>query len=79
MTGKQADDEMVAIYETSNRNALIFIKSLLESENIAYFVQSENISRIYTGEPVRIFVPRKNAERAKEIVEQFDEDNKGSK
>ena len=67
MNKEFTDYEMVL--ETQSAGDLAFIKSILDSEGITYFIQGEHVAQyIYHSVPMRLMVKNEDAETAREIL-----------
>ena len=64
--GKYTEFEVV--FTTTLIDQILLVKSLLEAEQIPYFVQNEYIASIYARMPVRFMVSKQYADRVKEIL-----------
>ena len=61
--------EYELILETQNAGDQAFIKSLLDSEGITYFIQGEYVAPyIYHAVPMRLMVKKDEAAKAREIL-----------
>lgn len=61
--------EFVPILETHNAGDRVFIKSILDAEGIAYFIQNEFVAPyVFNAVPMRLMVRRDQADKAKEIL-----------
>jgi len=78
--------KFVTVYETGDPAYIAFVKSLLESEGIKYHTKNEGLQdlfawgRLGTGfnpviGPVAIQVDEKDVEKAKDLLNQIEEDN----
>ena len=70
-------DESEAVYvsviSTSNFGDIALIKSLLDAESIAYFVEGENFNTVSPWiQPVRFLVREDSFEKAREVLSNFD-------
>ena len=64
--------EMIEIFSTYNQGDIAFIKSVLDGEDINYFFSGENsLMMVAAGAYARLLVPADQAERAKEILQDF--------
>lgn len=62
------------VYRTYNHTDIAFIKSLLENNDIIYYVNNENVNLIGTltfAEPMRIMVEENKAELVLELLKSF--------
>ncbi len=64
--------EYELIYSTFNPGEVAFIKSLLDSENITYFISGENLLYVPLFEPARVLIKKDQAMKAREILTQGD-------
>ena len=68
---------MIKIYSPNNELELAIIKSMLESEEIPFFVHNDNYGSLITGPRIgllnakTIFVPENTAERARELISEY--------
>jgi hypothetical protein len=63
---------MVEVFSTYNQGDIAFIKSLLDGEEITYFFSGESSNMmIAAGAYARLLVPADQADRAKEILQEF--------
>ena len=60
--------EIMTIYDPGE---LVVIRSILEDNEITYFVQGEHFSSFYGGIPTRVMVPRDEYDRAAELLKDF--------
>ena len=61
--------EYVPILETHNAGDRVFIKSILDAENIVYFIQGEHIAPyLFNALPMRVMVKKDQADQAREII-----------
>ncbi|SHK17219.1 putative signal transducing protein [Desulforamulus aeronauticus] len=56
------------IYSTFNPGEVALIKSLLESENITYFISGENLLYVPLFEPAKVLIKKDQAMKAREIL-----------
>lgn len=56
------------IYSTLDPGEIALIKSLLDSENITYFIKGENLLYVPVFEPARIMIKKDEVDKAKEIL-----------
>ena len=64
--------ELEAILSTKDAGEIALIKSLLEAEDIPFFVQGDHFSGLYGHAiPVRILVPKNKLEDAKALLSDF--------
>ena len=66
--------EFKEIYKTFNPADIAFIRSLLESNDVVYYVNNENSSMvggITFAEPMRIMVESEQFESAQELLKDF--------
>jgi len=71
----QAESEFlkpVTVYETANVATIAFVKSIMESEGIEYYCKGEGAQQSL---PVQIQVDEKDAEKAREILNQMESSN----
>lgn len=65
--------EYELILETQNAGDQAFIKSLLDSEGITYFIQGEYVAPyIYHAVPMRLMVKKNEAAKAREILKDIE-------
>ena len=63
-------EELFTTFSPADRAVL---KSILEAENITYFLQGEHATTyVYNALPVRLMVRKDQAEKAREILQDFD-------
>jgi hypothetical protein len=63
---------MVEIFSTYNQGDIAFVKSVLDGEGITYFFSGESTNMmIAAGAYARLMVPADQADRAKEILQEF--------
>ena len=68
---------MIKVHSPSNEVELSIIKSILESEDIRFFVHNDNYGSLITGPRIgllnakNIFVPEDSAERARELISDY--------
>jgi hypothetical protein len=55
-----------------NLAQIALIKSLLDSENVTYYIQGEHILPYYPHGPARVMVKKDQVEMAKEILRELD-------
>ncbi len=61
--------EYELILETHNAGDRVFIKSILDAENIVYFIQGENVAPyLLNALPMRVMVRKDHVQKAKEIL-----------
>lgn len=61
--------EYVLILETHNAGDRVFIKSILEAEGIAFFIQGENVAPyLLNAVPMRVMVRKDHVDKAKTIL-----------
>ena len=61
--------EYVPILETHNAGDRVFLKSLLDAEGIAYFIQGEYVAPyIFNALPMTLMVKKEQAGKAREIL-----------
>ena len=60
--------EIMTIYDPGE---LVVIRSILEDNEITYFVQGEHFSSFYGGIPTRVMVPRDEYDKASELLKDF--------
>jgi hypothetical protein len=69
--------KMINIYSPENEVELIFLKSILDGENITYYVQNDHFGSLKIGPRIdlfnakNIFVHENDFDRAKELVADF--------
>ena len=72
--GIPGDSVMVAVHSPKNEVDLRLLCSILESENIPYFVHNDQFGSLRTGPRVELFnaktilVPRRQAASARELI-----------
>jgi hypothetical protein len=67
---KNDSTEYVLALETHNAGDIAFIRSLLDSENIIYFVQGEHVSPyLFNALPMRVMVKKDQAEEVEAILQ----------
>ncbi len=77
--------KFVTVYETGDPAFIAFAKSILQSEGIRYYFKGEGIQDLFAGGrlgtgynpaigPVQIQVDEKDADKAKDLLRQIDED-----
>jgi len=65
---------MIKLYIPSDESELVFIKSVLEADQVPFYVQNENFGSLYSGAYMNYFnaktimVPEEYYEDAKEII-----------
>lgn len=65
--------EYELVLETNNAGDMAFIKSILDSEGITYFIQGEYAAPfMYYAVPMRLMVKKDDAENAKEILKDIE-------
>ena len=73
---------MKKLYIPSDESELVFIKSVLEADEIPFYVQNENFGSLYGGAYVNFFnaktilVPEEYYDEAKQIISSVIEDAK---
>ena len=65
----------VTVYETANAVSIAFVKSLFESEGVEYHCKGEGSQYPLPVLPVQFQVNEKDAEKAREILNQIEENN----
>lgn len=69
----ESEVELLPVISTSNFGDIALIKSLLDAEGIAYFVDGENFNTISPWiQPVRFLVREDSVEKAREVLSNFD-------
>ena len=63
--------DLVEVYSTYNQGDIAFIKSVLDGEDIHYFFQDENSSKLIGVLHARLLVPVDEASRAREILQEL--------
>jgi Putative prokaryotic signal transducing protein len=64
--------DLVEVYRTFRQDDVAFIKSVFEGEDINYYFQGENANMMVGGGScARLLVPADQADRAKEILQEF--------
>lgn len=72
--------DMKKLYIPSNESELVFIKSVLEADEVPFYVQNDNFGSLYSGAYMNYFnaktimVPEDYYEDAKEIIKSVVED-----
>ena len=70
---KKEFTEYVPILETHNAGDRVFIKSILDAEGIAYFIQGEHIAPyLFNALPMRVMVKKDQADEAREILKDIE-------
>jgi hypothetical protein len=65
--------EYVQVLETHNAGDRVFIRSILDAEGIAYFIQGEYISPyLFNALPMRVMVRKDQAGKAREILKDIE-------
>ena len=65
--------EYVPIVETHNAGDRVFIRSLLDAENIVYYIQGEYTAPyLFNALPMRVMVRKEQASRAKEVLKDIE-------
>ena len=65
--------EYVSVLETHNAGDRVFLKSILDAEGIAYFIQGEFVAPyIFNALPMRLMVKKDQANKAREILKDFE-------
>lgn len=62
------------VFKTYNHADIAFIKSLLEANDILYYVNNENVNLVGSltfAEPMRVMVEEEKFESAKELLASF--------
>jgi len=62
------------VYKTYNHSDIAFIKSLLEANDVLYYVNNENINMVgglTFAEPMRVMVEEEQFELVKELLAEF--------
>ena len=71
---------MKKLYIPSDESELVFIKSVLEADEVPFYVQNDNFGSLYSGAYINYFnaktvmVPEEYYEDAKEIIQSVIED-----
>ncbi len=69
----ESEVELLPVISTSNFGDIALIKSLLDAESIAYFVDGENFNTVSPWiQPVRFLVREDCFEKAREVLSNFD-------
>ncbi len=72
------DNNLVSVFIASNAGELAFIKSLLDANNIEYAVPNEHFNQIQPfishALPLNVMVFERDAENARQIIEQYEKD-----
>ncbi len=67
---KEDSNEYILALETHNAGDIAFIKCILDSENIIYFVQGEHVSPyLFNALPMRVMVRKDQTEEVKTILQ----------
>lgn len=65
--------EYEELLSTYNLGDIVFIKSVLDSEKIIYFMQNEEFNSLtFSPQPVRVMVNTDQMEKAKELLKDFE-------
>lgn len=65
--------EFELVLEIRNAGDQAFIKSLLDAEGIAYYIQGEHVAPyLYNALPMRLMVRKDQAATARELLEGFE-------
>ena len=65
--------EYVPVLETHNAGDRVFLKSILDAEGIAYFIQGEFVAPyIFNALPMRLMVKKDQANKAREILKDIE-------
>jgi len=73
---------MIKLYSPNNESELAFIRTVLDSDGIPYFVHNDHFGSLRIGPPIELFnkktimVDEVNEERARELLSHFLSDNK---
>jgi hypothetical protein len=70
----QSKDEFVKIYSTQKQEEIAFIKSILETNKIPYYIKGENFGTLYSPLPfsmMDLMVGKDFCKEAKELLEDF--------
>ena len=63
--------EFIPILETHNAGDRVFLKSLLDSEGITYFIQNEFVAPyIFNALPMRLMVKKDQADHTKALIKE---------
>lgn len=68
---------MIKLYKPEDEEELLLIKSILESEEIPYFVHNERFGSLWVGPQIDLYnartimVPEEHYNRSKELIEDF--------
>jgi len=69
----ESEVKLLPVISTSNFGDIALIKSLLDAEGIAYFVDGENFNTVSPWiQPVRFLVREDSFEKAREVLSNFD-------
>ena len=69
MQAGPTDEMVITALETQSAGDIAFLKSILEAEDIIYFVQGEHVAQyIYHSVPMRVLVDKKELAKAREIL-----------
>ncbi|MEJ2154126.1 MAG: DUF2007 domain-containing protein [Desulfobacteraceae bacterium] len=70
---KQNTMDFERVMEVRNAGDQAFIKSLLDSEGIVYFMQGEHVAQyLYHSLPMRLMVRKDHAAAARELLKDFE-------
>lgn len=65
--------EFVPVLETHNAGDRAFLRSILDAENITYFIQGEHVAPyLLNALPMRVMVRRDQADRVREMLRDVD-------
>ena len=70
---KQNTMDFEQVMEIRNAGDQAFIKSLLDSESIVYFIQGEHVAQyLYHSLPMRLMVRKDQAAAARDLLKDFE-------
>ena len=70
---KKALIEYVPVLETHNAGDRVFIRSILDAEEIIYYIQGETVApHLFNALPMRVMVKKDQADQAREILKNMD-------
>ena len=62
------EEQYVAVYSTLNPMVIAFVKSLLTSQEIGFYVDNENASRLIDLGPATVMVAKDQAKQAIDLL-----------
>lgn len=75
MNNNQSDYKFIKIYSTPNQGEIAIIKSILDSQEISYYIKGENFSALYGAanglSSMDVMVRDDCSEDAKELLKEF--------